>query len=514
VVSTARVLGAVLAIVQGVLSARYFGASSEKDSYLVAQAIPGLVTTFLVGGVYATLLVSLAEIGRREGIAGQHSFARRTLRHVTLALAPFLAVAFLVPRLIVSWTAPGFGPPSVNLAASLLRITALGALGTIVFTGTRCVYEARYQFVVPAFIGLLTPLVSLLILVTLVGRIGIFSLAVGPLLGVGLAVGLLAALLRKTLVDPPGFVAVPATAADRSLQARRFWMALVPMSVGANFGQINLLVDNAFGSYLPTGSITMLGFAFVIVSNAQLLTTSSLAEVAFPRLAAAALGSRDDLLATLRSNLRYMVLATAPIGAGAVAFGKPLVRLLFQRGQFGPESTAGVARVLTFYAPGIVFSGYLALYTLVLVARKRYAQVAWTSMGAVLINAVLDYVLIKPLALGGIALATTCVTLFHVLLVAPFVRRQVPVLRHRGDTSFDLRAILSAVIMGLVVWAGATLFERRFDTSSEAVRLVEVIGGLGLGAAAYVGLLHAMRLDEARTLARRILASLARWAPR
>ncbi len=514
VVSTARVAGVFLGLIQGVLSARYFGTSPEKDSYLVAQTAPGLITTFLVGGVYASLLVTLAEIGRREGIAGQAAFARKTLSQVTLAMAPFLVAAFAMPQTIVSLIAPGFDSERVRLAASLLRITAFGALGTIIFAGARSVYETRYQFIVPSFVGLLAPLASLAILVGLVGRIGIYTLAVGPLLGVVLAVGLLAAVLRRTLVDPPDFVPIPAATSDRSAQSRRFWMALIPMSVGANFGQINLLVDNAFASYLPTGSITMLGFAFVIVSNAQLLTTSSLAEVAFSRLATAALSDAETLLATLRSNLRYMVLATAPISAGALAFGTPLVRLLFQRGQFGPESTAGVVRVLSFYAPGILFSGYLALYTLVLVARRRFAVIAWTSMGAVLVNAVLDYLLMKPLGLSGIALATTGVTLFHLLLVAPFVRREVVVLRHPGDVPYELKVLVSATCMGLLVWTGSSLLERHFDTSSQVNRVIEVTAGLGLGATVYVALLHAMRLDEARSLLKRLITSTVRRIPR
>jgi len=507
-------VGVLLALAQGVLSAGYFGTSSQKDCYLIAQTVPGLITTFLVGGVYATMLVSLAEIGRREGIAGQAAFARRTLSHVTLAMVPFLIAALVLPRTIVSWIAPGFGAESIHLAGSLLRITAFGALTAIAFAGTRCIYESRYEFLIPSLVNLLTPLVSVVVLVTLVRRIGVFTLAVGPLFGGVLSVAALAAVLPRALRDPPGFAPIPASIADRAAQSRQFWRALVPMSIGANFGQINLLVDNAFASYLPTGSITMLGFAFVIVSNAQLLTTSSLAEVAFSRLATAALGSAGDLLATLRSNLRYMILVTAPISAGALAFGTPLVRLLFQRGQFGPESTAGVTRVLFCYAPGILFSGYLALYTLVLVARKRFALVAWTSLGAILANALLDYVLMKPLGLSGIALATSCVILFHVLLVAPLVRREVRVLRLAGDAIFEMKVLVGATLMGLLVWSGALLFEHFFDASTSTVRLVEAFGGIGLGAAVYVGLLRVMRLDEARTLGRRVFEIMAPWTSR
>jgi putative peptidoglycan lipid II flippase len=513
-VSIARVLGALLTIALGVLSARYFGTSAPKDCYLVAQTIPGLVTTFLIGGLYSTLLVSLADIGRHEGIAGQKVFVRRTLGHLAFVLLPLVVAALAAPQVIVGWMAPGFDSERVALAASLLRLTALGAIGAIFFAIIRCLFETRYQFIVPGFVNLLIPLVSLGALILLVGRVGIYSLAIGPLVGVALALGLLTALVRRTLKDPPDFTPAPIPAEESTARHRRFWLALLPMSIGANFGQVNLLVDNVFASYLPTGSITMLGFAFVIVSNAQLLTTSSLAEVAFARLAAAALQGTQELTETLRSNLKYMVLITAPIAIGALAFGPPLVRFLFERGQFEAASSLGVASILACFSPQIFFMGYLVLLSLVLMARRRFAQVAWTSGAAILLNAVLDYLLMKPFGVKGIALATTAVTMAHVLILVPFVRREVPSIYASGDWSFVFRVLGGAGMMGVAVRVAAAIFERHFDTSAEAMRLLEVAGGLALGAVTYSGLLHLLRVEEARLLLWKILVSTRLVAPR
>ncbi len=70
-VSTVRVLSMLLFLVLGVMSAAYFGTSLQKDCYLIAQTIPGLLTTLLGGGVYASLLVVLNEIGARHGLNRQ-----------------------------------------------------------------------------------------------------------------------------------------------------------------------------------------------------------------------------------------------------------------------------------------------------------------------------------------------------------------------------------------------------------------------------------------------------------
>jgi putative peptidoglycan lipid II flippase len=328
-----------------------------------------------------------------------------------------------------------------------------------------------------------------------------------------MAVVVLACLVRPVLRDPAGFAPNPGTAADHSAWRRHFWYALLPMSLGANSGHINLLVDNAFASYLPAGEITLLGFAFVIISNTELLTTLSLAEVAFPRLAAAALRGPEALRETLQWSLRHSILVTTPLGIGALVFGRPLVRLLFERGEFGPDSTLGVTRLLACYSLEIIFMGYLVMFSRVLFAKKRLAIVAWTSAATIFSNAVLDYVLMRWLGVNGIALATTLVTLIHVLILAPLVRREVPAIRWQGDTLFLGKALASAAVMGGLVLAWSHVFERSFDVSLEAARLVEVLVGLALGGISYVGLLHLLRIEEARSILRRLVQSVAALAP-
>jgi len=507
VVSVARVANAILALLIGVLSARYFGTSVAKDCYVIAQAVPNLATMILVGGVWSTLLVMLAEIGQHEGIAGQRAFVRRTLRQVSFLLAPVLLLALAFPERVIGLIAPGFGPTRVELAGRLLRFTIFTTLGTVFFTVIRCLFETRSNFIVPISVNLLVPIASLVALVSLVDRIGVLSLAAGPLLGMGLAVPLLGSIALMTLRDPEGFIPRPRAPLLHKERHRHFWAAFIPMSIGANCGQINLLIDNAFASYLPTGSITMLGFAFVIVLNAEQLTIHSLVEVAFPRLVAAGLRTAKDLSQQLQSTLRYMYLVTTPISVGCVVFGAPLARLLFERGEFQASSTHGVARLLACYSLEILFMGHVLALSRVLIARKRFAPLAWLSLGAILTNALLDYVLMRLLGVNGIALATTLVSGLQCVALSMLLRRDAVTLRTTLPSDFLAKVVGSASIMGALVLGWASAFEHALDTSREIPRLIEVLSGVALGAATYVGLLHALRIEEARSILRRFLAA-------
>jgi len=499
-VSAVRVLNMLLFLVLGVMSAAYFGTSLQKDCYLIAQTIPGLLTTLLGGGIYGSLLVVLNEIGARRGSNGQIAFTRTTLAQLTLVLLPFLLLTFAIPDAIVGLLAPGLGGERLQLSGRLLQLTAGGAVLATCLTVTRCMYETRQQFFVPCVLTLLVPLGTIVVMVTLVERAGIFVLALGPLLGTAAAVGLLQVLARRVLRDPTGFVPTPERPAERREWRRRFWMSLIPLSIGANFGQINLLVDNAFASFLPVGSISALGFAFVLVSNLRLLTVGSIDFIALPRMAGATLRSPSELRETVRWTMRHMVLITAPFTAGALAFGVPIVRMLFQRGKFTPQDTVSVAVLLAFYAPELTLTGMVAALTMVLLVRKRFALLAWTSGGAILANALLDYILMGLFGVKGVALATSCTSLLHVLLLVPLIRGEVSGLLGADDLRFLLKIFVCAASMALLTLGWAWVFEHLVDPTWEMGRALEVGVGLALGAIAYAVLLFLADVAEARDL--------------
>jgi putative peptidoglycan lipid II flippase len=505
-VSLARVIGLGLALTIGVISAGLFGTGAAKDCYLVAQMAPGFLTTFLVGGAYSSLMVLLMEIRRAGDLVGQVRLTRTVLVDVLLAVAIPVALALVAPRAIVQLLAPGLPAEHVELSASLLRLTIVAVPCVVALALTRCLFEINMRFGVTSTLGLVTPVVSLVTLAAGAGSLGIYALALGPVLGSCLTWALLTALRARVLGDP---ITVPASGGPEALTQgacrRRFWRSLIPLSLGANYGQINLLVDNAFASYLPTGNIAALGFAFVLVSNTELLTTLSLAEVNFARLASSTQREPHQLADAIRWGQRHMLLVTAPLAVGFVSFGGPVVRLLFERGQFEAAATRAVSLLLACYSLKILFMGILAIDSQLLLVRGRVTRLTVAAMTAIAANAALNALLMPRLGVEGIALATTMATFLHVVIIARLARAEIDATQPRGSGFFGARVIACAVLMGIgtAVWAWG--FERTLGCSTEILRAIEVGGGLLLAFGLYTGLLHLARVDEGRALFRRLV---------
>jgi putative peptidoglycan lipid II flippase len=92
-----------------------------------------------------------------------------------------------------------------------------------------------------------------------------------------------------------------------------------------------------------------------------------------------------------------------------VAFSQPLVRLLFERGQFLASDTHVVARVQALYAIQIPFYvlGILGVQLLHAISANRVLM--WVSIGNFFTNVVGNYVFMKFWGVAGIAFATSLV---------------------------------------------------------------------------------------------------------
>jgi putative peptidoglycan lipid II flippase len=503
-VSGSRIISQGLTVVLGILSAAYFGAGLEKDAYVVAQTIPNLLSATLIGGLYSMLIVRLAEV--YEGGSGQRRMVLRALGQAALVLLPLVALTAAVPQIFLRLVAPGFGAEQVALSGHLLVIAMFTAGATVSFHVIRALHNAHHEFILPGLATVLGGVLCLVTLMALVGRLGIYALALGPLVGTALGAAALWLATRRYVALAPS---APADTTMAPPQAASVWRGFFSMSIGSNFGQVNLLVDNAFASFLPVGSITRLGFASVITSNAELITIFSLAEVALPRFTAATRRGLAAFNGELRAQMRYMLLVTAPIATGCLTFGEPIVRLLFERGAFGADSTPLVARTLACFAPEILFMGYFAVFWRALVALGRTRAILWTSIGAMALNALLDAVLMGPLGTAGIALATSGVTTAFALLLGFLLRRRGCIVLPGSELPFIFKVAGSALVMGIGVHGWRLLVEGTLDITLESARMLEVAGGLAVAAGIYATCLHLLRVAELADL----LGRLTRLVP-
>jgi putative peptidoglycan lipid II flippase len=182
----------------------------------------------------------------------------------------------------------------------------------------------------------------------------------------------------------------------------------LPM-VGGSLLMVNAqVVDQAMAAMLPAGNVAALSYGNKIMAVPLNVAVTALGTALVPYLSV--LVAKRDWSALRHTVARYLRLSfgTALLPTAALAFwAAPLVRLLFERGAFGPEDTRVVAGVqalaslqIPFYVAGI----------LVVRAISSLSANQILIRGAVLnlaVNVAFNLLFMRWLGVAGIALSTS-----------------------------------------------------------------------------------------------------------
>jgi putative peptidoglycan lipid II flippase len=254
------------------------------------------------------------------------------------------------------------------------------------------------------------------------------------------------------------------------LPGTRAMMAiLVPATTWMMLDQIKFVADQNFASRLPPGDLAALNYAFQIVQVVVSVTGGAYLTAVFPRLSDLVAAGNGVIDASTRATERVVVFAALP-AALLLGGAAPVVTVLLERGAFGREATAGTSNALFWFAPGVLFISINMLLKTLLFLGKRSAPMLWVGLLELGLNVALNALLIGPMGIGGLALATSVTTLV-VMVGLPFHLRRAGLLDPGAFFSVIARVLVPAVAAALAAWATARLVGGRGF----------VLVGLGLG---------------------------------
>ena len=453
--SLATGVSRILGLVREIVAAYYFGAAGKINAFTVAFQVPNLVRSLVADAALSSAFVpvfsELLEKGERKRA---WRVASSLFWLMLLGLGGLTALFIVLAPLVI---AP-FGDPggdrqlAIGLSRVLFPIVALlGISGVIV--GILNSYE---HFTVPA----LTPVFwNLAIIAGLV--LGVpHAHSIDAKLYV-YAVSIMIGTVIQVLLPLPWL-----RGRDGSLQLvldwrdpaiRRVFVLMVPVTIGLGLINFNLVVDSIFASRLidPRLAPSAIDKAFRIYMLPQGMFSVAVATVLFPSLSRlAARGDLDAFRHTVGLGLRQIAFLLVPASAAAAVLADPIVRLLYQRGEFGPGQTPVVAGALAAFAAGLTFNG-----TMLMLNRAFFSlQSPWiptaVALGNLGLNAALDGVFYR-FGTWGIPLSTTVVNIAGTAALLELLRRRLGRIElERTARAFVLITLAAAALAGVAygVW--------------------------------------------------------------
>jgi len=489
---TSRILG----FIRDVVIAKFFGTGAAIQAFVVAFRLPnlmrGIVGEASTNAAVVPVLSRLNEEGKDKEF---RQVAICLLNILVLLLATLTLLGELFAPYLVRLLAPGFmlEPQKLELAIRLTRwiFPYLFLIGLAAYA--MAVLNSLKHFTLPAFAPCLLNLSFIVIILSFSRRIQepVLSLAYAVLIG-----GVLQLLIQLPLLIQKGLF--------RNFrfcfvhpQVKRMGRLFLPRTLGIAVYQANVFIDTILASFAQIvggGAVAALYYANRIVQFPLALFAIALAQVALPTMSGLAL-KKDfaQLRETVSFSLRSIFTMMVPSTVGLVVLSRPLIKIIFERGSFESYSTDITSFALLFYC--LALTGYAGIKMLAscFYALEDTKTPVKAASWALLINLILNLILMWPLKVGGLALATAIsVSVNFMLLLGAFKKR---IGKLDGLTSCLGRVCLASLVMGSVLWF---LFYRYQATLEINLLPIKLVASIIVAILVYFGTLKLIAPDEAR----------------
>jgi putative peptidoglycan lipid II flippase len=221
--------------------------------------------------------------------------------------------------------------------------------------------------------------------------------------------------------------------------------------------------------------------------------------VLFPTLSR--LASRQDIPAfksTVNTGLRQIAFLLIPASVFTAVLAEPIVRLVYQRGEFTAEQTPVVAGALAAFAIGLTFNGFMLMLNRGFFSLQAPWLPTYVALANLALNAVLDAAFFS-LGVWGLPLATAIVNIAGTIALLVLLRRRLGGLELRASGIAITKVVVASVPVAIVSfglwWALDDALGRSF-----LAQLVSVSAAIVAGAAVYLIACRALRVQELRAL--------------
>lgn len=489
---TSRILGLVrdMAIATMLIS-------RTRDIFFFAFIIPNLFRSLLGEGALSAAFIPvfneyLAKEKREEALR----VANATLHLLFFTLVLLTIIGILIAPLIVHLT--GFDTEDKILTLGLLRTMFPFMIFICLAALIMGILNSFGNFAVPAFAPCIPNIFVIVSVFTICNRFRypVMGLALGVVLG-----GAGELLFQVPFALKKGFSLLPRID-YRHPAVKRIGTLMLPAAIGLAATPINTVVDQLLASlprFCPTGSVSALWYSNRLFQLPLALFGIAIATAIFPAMSRqAALQKIEELKETLSHALGLAFFTTIPASIGLIVLRIPIIRLLFQYKKFTTYDTTTTAWALLFYSLGLFAFGAVIILVRVFYSLKDTKTPARIACFAIISNIVLDLVLMRPLAQGGLALATSLVAVLNMSLLFWLLRRKIGRLGGRRILANFIRILIASSIMGGVSWLVARALEPHVVTLGLRVLQVGAATVAGLVALAIVSTM--LRIKEMRTI--------------
>jgi putative peptidoglycan lipid II flippase len=490
-ISGLTLVSRILAFARDMLIAGIFGASVANDAYILATRLPNLLRRLFAEGAFSQAFVPIfGEFRNRRG----HDETKLLVDHVTTMLAIILFVVTLIgiiaAPILVYITAPGFikDAAKFDLTVQMLRITSPYIFFISLVAVAAGILNTYNKFWVPAFAPIL------LNICLIGGALWFTPYFEQPVMGLAWAwfiAGFVQLAFQVPFLKKIGML----PNIRFSLKDEGMWRVIKQMGpavFGVSIGQISLIINTIFASFLVTGSVTWLYYADRLMEFPAGLLGAALGTILLPSLSKChANNNTVEYSRLLDWGLRLTIMLTLPAALALGMIAVPLLATFFQHGAFVAHDVLMTSRALIGYSVGLIGLILVKILAPGFYARQDIKTPVKIGIVTLLATQAMNALFIGWIQHAGLALSIGLGACLNSAILFYYLRKHGIYQPEPGWAKFFVKVGIAVAALAITLWFGMGT-EQSWLTGSGWLRVLRLSALVAGGVVVYFAVLAAL----------------------
>lgn len=486
----------VFGFLRELMLARFFGTSGIVDIYLMSITIPSILFGALPSlGIGVTPVYFEIEDNKKK-----NDFLNSVLLMTIIFSCLCVMITYFFSEKIVGITAAGFTDNAKEQTISFLKITVWSVVFNTPIQIIVSYLNCKEKYIQSNLANLTVSIIQILFII-MAANININLLPLGFLLPFVFQFiwgGLVACHI--------GFKPQLRISYDRYL--KKLLVLSIPIGISNILVDINGFVDKILSSFLPSGRMAALNYAFTL--RAVIVTTIStvITTIFYPRISQLAAANKMDLLRKeIIGIIDGLVVFIVPLNFLAVIFSNEIVEIVLMRGSFDRESVLLTKVPFIMYMLSLSFILIRDLATKVLYAKGDTKINLYLGTITIGLNIIISLIIVHSMEHVGLALATSISAIITFPLYILKIKKVVAGMELKSSLIKAGKVLFASGCMGFAAFGMnyiLSYMNNEFLGSFKFVKALEIVVISLLAFIIYVILLYLLKVEEIRAIVKRV----------
>jgi len=483
------IISKILGFFRDITLSYFYGASNISDAYIISLSIPMTIFGFIGAGITTVYMPLYSKIELNEGKSNSNKFTNNLINILVLLSTIIIVLIIIFTETLVKIFASGFNGHTFVMAVNFTRICSISICITAIIYIYTGYLQLKNNYIIAALVGI--PFNIFLILSIYFS----YKQNIAEILSIGYVVAVIS---QFVLLVP--FVRKNGLQYDfifnlKDENIKKFIKLSIPTMIGVSVYQVDSIIDKALASTIVDGGVSALNYAYKLIFFVFGIIVLSISTMLYPLLSKmAAENNMNGLKKAISEAISGINLIVIPVTIGAMVFSEPVVKILFERGEFDSQATKMTSDALFYYSIGMVGFGLREVLSKAFYSLQDTKTPMRNAIIAIISNIILNIFLSKYMGINGLAFATSISGVFCSLLLLISLRRKIGLLGLRIKLVSFVKILVASSIAGGFSKLSLNILSR-FSGS-----FTSLILAIGLGGGGYLILIYFMRVNEFNAL--------------